>query len=99
MKSFAERNPFILCAVGVALTAGVALAALNYDKLPFFNQNRHYSAYFADAAGLVPGAPVQVSGYRVGQVESVDLDRARVLVTFNVAPDIPLGDRTDIDAG
>ena len=95
MKSFAERNPFILCAVGVALTAGVALAALNYDKLPFFNQNRHYSAYFADAAGLVPGAPVQVSGYRVGQVESVDLDRARVLVTFNVAPDIPLGDRTE----
>jgi phospholipid/cholesterol/gamma-HCH transport system substrate-binding protein len=59
MKSFGERNPLILCAVGIALTAGVAVAALNYDKLPFFNQNRHYSAYFADAAGLAPGAAVQ----------------------------------------
>jgi phospholipid/cholesterol/gamma-HCH transport system substrate-binding protein len=95
MKPFSERNPLILCGVGVTLTAGVALAALNYDKLPFFNQNQHYSAYFADAAGLVPGAAVQVSGYRVGQVESVDLDRARVLVTFNIFADIPLGDRTE----
>jgi phospholipid/cholesterol/gamma-HCH transport system substrate-binding protein len=95
MKTFAERNPLILCVVGVALTVGVALAALNYSKLPFVNQNQHYSAYFAEAAGLVPGAPVQVSGYRVGQVEGVDLDGARVLVRFNVAADIPLGDRTE----
>ena len=38
---------------------------------------------------------MQVSGYRVGQVSSVELDGPRVLVKFNVANDIRLGDRTE----
>jgi phospholipid/cholesterol/gamma-HCH transport system substrate-binding protein len=95
MKSFSERNPLVLCAVGVAVTAAVLVGALNYDKVPFINQNRHYSAYVADAAGLIPGSAVQVSGFRVGQVESLDLDGARILVKFNVDKSIPLGDRTE----
>jgi phospholipid/cholesterol/gamma-HCH transport system substrate-binding protein len=44
MKSFAERNPFVIGAVGVGLTLAVTLAALNYDKVPFFNQAKDYSA-------------------------------------------------------
>jgi len=95
MKSFSERNPLVLCAVGVAVVIGAVAAALNYDKLPFFNQNHHYSAYFAEAGGLIPGAAVQVSGYEVGRVESIALRGARVLVTFNVNADIPLGERSE----
>jgi phospholipid/cholesterol/gamma-HCH transport system substrate-binding protein len=95
VKSFEERNPFIIGAVGVALTAGVALAALNYDKLPLFNQNKDYSAYFAEASGLIPGAAVQVSGFKVGKVDSVSLDGPRVLVAFNMDKHIRLGDRTE----
>jgi phospholipid/cholesterol/gamma-HCH transport system substrate-binding protein len=95
MKSFEERSPLVIGAVGVALTAGVALAALNYDAIPLFNQNKDYAAYFAEAGGLISGAAVQVSGYRVGQVEAVKLDGARVLVTFNLDKHIRLGDRTE----
>jgi phospholipid/cholesterol/gamma-HCH transport system substrate-binding protein len=95
MKSFAERNPFVIGAVGVGLTLAVTLAALNYDKVPFFNQAKDYSAYFAEAGGLIPGAPVQVSGLRVGKVDSVDLDGPKVLVKFSLDKGIRLGDRTE----
>ena len=60
MKSFAERNPLIVGAVGIALTAGLMVAALEYNKLPFINSGKTYSAYFAEAGGLTPGAAVQV---------------------------------------
>lgn len=63
MKLFRERNPVVIGAVGVGTTAGLMLLALNYDKLPFINQSTSYSAYFAEAGGLIPGAPVQVSGF------------------------------------
>ncbi|ODQ96370.1 MCE family protein [Mycolicibacterium holsaticum] len=95
MKSFAERNPLILCAVGIALTVGTTAIALNYDKLPLINQNKQYSAYFEDAGGLTAGAPVEVSGFRVGKVESLGLDNGRVIVAFNVDNHIRLGDKTE----
>ena len=37
MKTFAERNPIVVGLLGVAVTLGVVLAALNYGKLPFVN--------------------------------------------------------------
>jgi phospholipid/cholesterol/gamma-HCH transport system substrate-binding protein len=95
MKSFEERNPLVIGAIGVGLTVGVLFAALNYDKLPFFNQSKEYSAYFTEASGLIPGAAVQVSGFKVGKVESVSLDGPRVLITFNVDKDVAIGDRTE----
>jgi phospholipid/cholesterol/gamma-HCH transport system substrate-binding protein len=95
MKSFAERNPLAIGAIGVALTAGVMLAALQYDKLPFFSGGNKYEAYFAEAGGLHGGDAVQVSGFRVGQVSSVDLDGDKVLIKFNVDKKIRLGDRTE----
>ena len=95
VKSFSERNPFVIGAVGVGSPLRLVIAALNYDRLPFFNTNRHYAAYFAEAGGLIPGAAVQVSGFEVGKVDSVELDGPRVLVTFNVNKKIRLGDRTE----
>jgi phospholipid/cholesterol/gamma-HCH transport system substrate-binding protein len=95
MKSLSERNPIIIGAVGIALVTGAMVTALNYDKLPLINQDKHYSAYFAEAGGLIPGAAVQISGFRVGQVETVSLDGARVLVKFHVQEDVRLGDRTE----
>jgi phospholipid/cholesterol/gamma-HCH transport system substrate-binding protein len=95
MKSFAERNPLIVGAVGIALTAGLTVAALEYDKLPFISSGTTYSAYFAEAGGLTSGAAVEVSGFRVGQVKGIDLDGARVLVTFKINDDVELGERTE----
>jgi phospholipid/cholesterol/gamma-HCH transport system substrate-binding protein len=94
MKSFTERNSYLMAAVGVGVTAVTVLAGLNFDSLPPFNSGRDYSAYFAEASGLTSGTAVQVSGYRVGKVSSVELDGAKVVVTFRV-DDVRLGDRTE----
>ncbi len=95
MKSFSERNPLVVGAIGVVLTAGMVLAALNYGKLPLFKSSKEYSAYFAEAGGLINGAAVQVSGFKVGKVNSIGLDGPRVLVKFEVDENIRLGDRTE----
>lgn len=95
MKPMTERNPLIVGAVGAASVAVVLLGALNFDRFPVLDGATDYSAYFADAAGLQPDAPVQVAGLRVGQVASISLDGPRVLVAFDVDDDVRLGDRTE----
>ncbi len=95
MKSFAERNPFIIGGVGISLTVGIAVLSLQYDQLPFINSAKNYSAYFAEAGGLRSGAAVQVAGFRVGHVSSVELDGTRVLVNFDVDGDVHLGEQTE----
>jgi phospholipid/cholesterol/gamma-HCH transport system substrate-binding protein len=95
MKSFRERNPLIVGAIGVGICGALVLAALQYDKLPFMSQNKEYSAYFAEAGGLQSGADVRVSGFASGTVAGVQLDGQRVLVTFEVDEGIRLGDRTE----
>jgi len=95
MKSFSERSPLLIGAIGVALAAVVVVAALQYKKLPMFDSGRQYSASFAEAGGLRAGAAVQVAGFRVGEVSSVELDGQRVLITFEVDKHVALGDRTE----
>jgi phospholipid/cholesterol/gamma-HCH transport system substrate-binding protein len=95
MKSFSERNPMIIGTVGIVAVAGVVLAALNYQKLPFLNQGKDVSAYFADAGGLRTGNAVEVSGYPVGKVSSIELDGPGVQVKFKVGKTVRLRDRTD----
>ncbi|WP_099023609.1 MCE family protein [Mycolicibacterium palauense] len=95
MRPMTERNPVFVGVVGTATVGAMLLATLNFDNLPFIDGGKDYSAYFADAAGLEPDAPVQIAGLRVGQVSSISLDGARVLVTFDVDEDLPLGDRTE----
>lgn len=95
MRSFEERNPLVIGAIGVGLSAVITLAAVNYDMLPFLSAGDEYSAYFAEAGGLLSGAEVRVSGFESGAVESVKLDDSRVLVTFKVKRTIRLGERTE----
>ncbi|MGV0835777.1 MCE family protein [Mycolicibacterium thermoresistibile] len=95
MISRARQHPMVVGAVGIAVMALVTLAALQYDKLPFFNQGKNFSAYFAETGGISTGADVHVSGLHVGQVTGVRLDGPQVLVTFRVAPGVELGDRTE----
>jgi len=95
MRPMSERNPLIVGLAGCGMTGAILLGALNFDKLPFIDNAKDYSAYFADAAGLRPDAPVEVAGVRVGQVDSIGLDGRRVYVKFNVDNAIQLGDRTE----
>ena len=94
-KSFSERSPIVLGAVGASAIIAIVLAALGSQRLPLINQNKSYTGYFADAGGLFTGAIVQVSGYPVGKVTDIALDETGVLVSFDVAKNIRLGDRTE----
>ena len=95
MKLFSERNPMVIGAVGLVAVFVLVLAALEWQKLPFLNQGRTVSAYFADAGGLRTGNGVEVSGFPVGKVSSIDLDGPGVLVKFKVDNSIHLGNRTE----
>ena len=94
MKPFSERNLVVIGAVGLAVTVAIIIGAVQWDKLPFF-QGKEYSAYFAEAGGLTTDNQVQVSGFKVGQVKSIELDGPRVLIKFTVDKSIRLGDRTE----
>ena len=95
MKTFSERSPVIIGLIGITAVVAIVLAALNYQKLPFFSQGKEYSAYFVDAGGLFTGATVEVSGYPTGKVSAIELDGSRVLVTFKIDKDIHVGDRSE----
>lgn len=95
MKSFSERSPLAVGAFGIVAAGVVATAALQYQQLPFFTEGHTYSAYFADAGGLFSGAVVEVSGYQVGKVSSIELEGPGVLVKFKVDKSVTLGDRTE----
>lgn len=62
----------------------VMLAAMQVGRLPLSGGGTDLSAYFTEAGGLRVGAPVMVSGARVGKVESISIRGARVRVGFTV---------------
>ena len=95
VKPFRERNVLIIGTVAAVLIAVVTVGALNVNRLPFISTGDTYTALFDEAGGLITGAPVQVSGYKSGQVKDVTLKPDGVLVEFTVADDIRLGDRTE----
>jgi phospholipid/cholesterol/gamma-HCH transport system substrate-binding protein len=95
MKPFAERNPVIIAAAGLAVIVAIVVGAFNYNRLPLIASGTTYSAYFEEAGGLTTGAPVHVSGFEAGQVQNISLYPQGVLVEFTVAEDIRLGERTE----
>ena len=85
----------IIGAIGVVVVAAIGGGTRRIQKLPFLNNSRDYSAYFADAGGLVHRCRVQVSGFPAGKVSSIDLDGAQVLVKFSVDKNIVMGESTE----
>ena len=96
MKPFRDRNPVAIGAVSVAVIVGLLFVALNAAGLPVVGSGPEYRAVFANAAGLKVEDQVQVSGVKVGKVESVGLTEARdaVEVVFRADSPVPLGDQT-----
>jgi phospholipid/cholesterol/gamma-HCH transport system substrate-binding protein len=74
VKPFRERNPVVVSAVGLAVLAGVLLAAFRLDDILALT-GRTYQAAFRDASGLATGNEVRIAGVRVGQVTDVGLGR------------------------
>jgi len=65
-------------------------AAFNLSKVPGIAGATYY-AEFADASGLHEGNIVQIGGIRVGRVEDLELEGAKVRVRFTVDPDVEFG--------
>lgn len=90
-----QRSPLInVGLVGIVLVVSICLTALQFDKLPFIRSGATFTAYFADAGGLLPGDQVQVAGVKSGEVESVKLDGAKVKIKFSLDEAIPLGTKS-----
>lgn len=83
-KPITERNPALVGLAGVIVLALVALLAFNANNLPLIGGGTTYTALFTESAGLVPGNEVRVAGVTVGKVTGVQLDGARVKVSFQV---------------
>ncbi|WP_197320623.1 MCE family protein [Saccharomonospora sp. NB11] len=93
MTKFSHRNPIPIALVGITLILLGTLAALNSDDLPLIGGGTTYRAEFSEAAGLQTDDEVRIAGVKVGKVTDIDLDGAKVLVSFKVS-DAWLGDRT-----
>lgn len=96
MKSFRERNPLVLGAVGSVALAAILTATFNFDNLPIIGSGTTYEAEFSEAAGLQADDEVRIAGIKVGEVDSVELDNDEVLVTFKVK-DAWVGDKTSAE--
>lgn len=81
----APRHPVAAGIAGLLVIAAVIWLAFNAGSLPLFGGGTGYTAYFTEAAGLVPGNEVRVAGVTVGKVTGVSLAGARVKVTFTVS--------------
>jgi phospholipid/cholesterol/gamma-HCH transport system substrate-binding protein len=97
--SWLRGHPAILGALGLAVIAGLVLAAFRIDDLPLIGGGTTYHAAFRDASGLAPGNEVRIAGVRVGKVTGVELARSGstpyVRVDFRVSSDdAVLGDQT-----
>lgn len=78
--------------VGTVLLVALMVVAYRFDQLPFVASDRVITAEFAEIGTLRAGDDVLVSGTRVGEVRSVEIDGQHVDVEFRV-------DETDLLIG
>ncbi len=76
------------------MVASLVLISFGYTGLPFWPQGKTYDAYFTDAAGISPGSDVNVSGIKVGHVESVGLAGTAAKVRFTVDRKVQVGEQS-----
>jgi phospholipid/cholesterol/gamma-HCH transport system substrate-binding protein len=93
MKSFRERNPLVLGAVGSIVLALVLTATFSYQDLPIIGAGTSFQAEFGEAAGLQKDDEVRIAGIKVGTVTDVELADDHVVATFRVK-DAWVGNKT-----
>jgi phospholipid/cholesterol/gamma-HCH transport system substrate-binding protein len=90
VRRYTEAQLLRLGAITLVVMLLVMAAAFNLSKFPGFGGDT-YQAYFADASGLHKGNMVQVGGMRAGRVQDLELDKGKVLVTFEVDHGVQFG--------
>ncbi|WP_433334143.1 MCE family protein [Spirillospora sp. CA-294931] len=83
-KPIRERDPVAVAVVGLAIIVLMSLVAYRAEDLPFIGGGTTYTADFSEAAGLSADDEVRVAGVKVGKVTGVELDGAKVKVSFRV---------------
>lgn len=92
MKNIVRKELVIGACVIIALA--VLFFGIEYLKgVSIFKPSNYYYAVYNDVAGLTPSAPVTVNGFKVGQVDNVELMYDRpdcVLVSFSLDKELKL---------
>ncbi|WP_433709330.1 MCE family protein [Nocardia sp. CA-084685] len=83
-KTFSERNPARLGLVGTGIVIALLAIVFNYDNIPWWPGRSTIVAEFADASGLTTGDAVQISGIKVGKVDSIGLSGDHVDITLKI---------------
>lgn len=95
----AERLPglkFIAFAVICVLCA--AWLAQQTGNIRLFASTNTYEAVLDNVSGLGAQDSVLLSGVRVGEVDKIDIERGKALVTFTVDTDVELRDSWEVGA-
>ena len=94
MKAFTERNPKVIGAVVVAVTAALVCAVVVLNR-SIFRSGYEVSARFPTAAGIGKGTDVLLAGVKVGTVGSVTIDGNAVDATMTIDHGVVLPHETD----
>lgn len=96
LKSFRDRNPYVIGLVSVGIIGAFVMAAFAVGILHLGERAYKVRGIFADAGGIRAGDDVRVAGVKVGRVTGVAADRrnGRVFVDFLVNDGIDLGPET-----
>jgi len=90
VRRYTDSQVLRLGAITLVVMLLIMAASFNLGKFPGFGGDT-YQAYFRDASGLHKGNMVQVGGIRVGRVQDVELDKGKVLVSFEVDHGVEFG--------
>jgi phospholipid/cholesterol/gamma-HCH transport system substrate-binding protein len=75
MKSFRDRNPYVVGLISVLLLGGATGFAFLVGTLNLLEDAYPMEGVFSDASGLRAGDDVKVAGVKVGRVTDIDVDR------------------------
>lgn len=81
MKSFRDRNPYVVGLISVLLLGGATGLAFLVGTLNLLEDAYPMEGVFSDASGLRSGDDVKLAGVKVGRVTDIDVDRDAGAVT------------------
>ncbi len=73
-----------VAAFAVVCLLVLAVLAAKIGHITFFAHRTEYAAQLSDVTGLQPGNSVKIAGVKVGQVDSIGVQRGHALVHFSV---------------
>ena len=95
MKSFAERNPLVIGAVGVAAVAAIVVGGAAIPEAAASQPGQELLRLLRRRRGAVSPEPMsRCPDYPAGRVSGIELDGAQVLVRFTVDKNVRMGEAT-----